>query len=357
MTTSIARMEIAGPGGNGVAGSLSLEKGDILGLRGVDILVVSAFAGDYTPTAGSVIGQLANNAQPIDVAALAMAPDEDLRQQARVWLSAPLPEGAPARRLLCFESPDATSARGPMDTVADLFLGLASATLRIAEDRVDAGQPARPAHVAMPILGTGDQDHAISDMLPAILRAACEWMAQGMPVADLRIVVRPDDPRRLMEAQKVFTITKKEIADRHPPPQAEPRHDLFISYAHRDAHLANAVIDGLRSRAPTLRIWQDVSKLAHDPAWMLTCFEAIDESRAMLALLTENYVASRNCLLEFTAGWTRTLQTGGLYLKPLYLLSAPLPSFVQMPTWIDCREFDESRLAAAYAEISRLVDR
>jgi hypothetical protein len=83
----------------------------------VDLLVVSAFPGDYSPTSGSLIGSL--DRQGISVASLAEDKAVDLRDFCSCWLSREIlsPE-LHVRRILCFEP----LTRGPAaEVVGDVF--------------------------------------------------------------------------------------------------------------------------------------------------------------------------------------------------------------------------------------------
>jgi hypothetical protein len=115
----------------------------------IDVLVVSAFRGDYTPTDTSVIGALRRRG--VDVQALADRPALDLRSTTGAWLSEPTGVSG-IGRVLCLDRPDDEPNVGH-------FIRQGLATLAIV-DTVLAHDELRPdgLTVAMPLLGTGDQD-------------------------------------------------------------------------------------------------------------------------------------------------------------------------------------------------------
>ena len=87
---------------------IQLFRGDLSAIPGeheVDLLIVSAFPDDYTPTPGSVIGSLYEKG--LSVAELAANKRTDLRKQLNCWLSQPLNETEQNlmhfRQLICFE--------------------------------------------------------------------------------------------------------------------------------------------------------------------------------------------------------------------------------------------------------------
>ena len=124
---------------------VELYRGDLAALEpaeAVDVLVVSAFRGDYTPTSTSVIGALYRK-QKLSVAALAREKAVDLRDHFSCWLSKDLTESHPScgfRRILCFE-PE-TDAHEVME---HLFQALAPFL----------GGKTRLSTAAMPLIATG----------------------------------------------------------------------------------------------------------------------------------------------------------------------------------------------------------
>ena len=170
-----------------LGGRLELSSGDLAALGpgdGCDLIVVSAFPGDYTPTAGSLIGALSRHG--LAVAELARDPEFDLRSSTSCWLSRPIP-GARGTfgfdRLLCYEPRTPAMAA---TVVGDVFRALVPFV----------GPPTGIRDVAMPLVASGDQHRPREEMLSAILSAAEHWMSFGLPLDRLRVVVRDTTPAR-----------------------------------------------------------------------------------------------------------------------------------------------------------------
>ncbi len=127
--------------------TIELHHGDLTDLQheeAVDILVVSAFRGDYWPVPGTLIGAL--NWKGLSVEELAQNKAVDLLETCSCWLSRELrdpPEGIRFKKILCFEPEEFT--RAPL-FVGDIFRSLMALL------------PARTVStsVAMPLVSTGD---------------------------------------------------------------------------------------------------------------------------------------------------------------------------------------------------------
>ncbi len=150
---------------------IELLMGDLAAIpleHDVDVLILSAFPDDYTPTPTSLIGALW--AKGVSVAALAQDCGEDLRQTFSCWLSKPIgPEHSELHftRILCYEP----LRRGrAAELVGDVFRALAPFTLG----------PPNIKSVAMPILASGDQGQPAIEMLQAIaVQCAPERLSCG----------------------------------------------------------------------------------------------------------------------------------------------------------------------------------
>ncbi|XP_033121102.1 uncharacterized protein LOC117120194 [Anneissia japonica] len=109
----------------------------------VDIVVVSAFRGDYSPTPTSLIGSL-KLSLGLDVRRLAQNKEEDLREIHHCWWTSVLPKHLPFKRLMCFEAEHEGFSR-PQEHVGDVFR-----CLNLILNNQDGS-------VITPLLNTGDQ--------------------------------------------------------------------------------------------------------------------------------------------------------------------------------------------------------
>lgn len=326
---SLTRLQVPGHAGR----AIELLQGDLTvpdPKYPFDLLVVSAFPGDYTPVDGTLIGALAAAGLPVD--ALARAKALDLRADFACWLSHDVSDaGLGFRRVLCFEP---RGHVGPPERVGDIFRALVAA--------LAADPTLRSA--AMPVVASGNRRWPLDAMLEPLLEAALHWLALGLPIDSVKIAVYGEAQARLARP----IVEGFRSAHALPPPAPPPADwDVFLSYARADAKRLEPLHAALREAAPRLRIFLDRLEIDIGQSWQARIFDAIDRSRRVLALLSPAYVHSKVCQEEFHLAWRRGENLGRPLLWPVYLHSAELPTHMTLPNFVDCREGDRARLAAA----------
>lgn len=328
--------------------SIELLQGDLALLpaeQAVDVLVVSAFREDYAPTTGSLIGALARSG--VSVAQLAREKYLDQRHELSCWLSRPV-LNAPFKRILCLES----GWRGdPPEITDDLFRALAAC----------ACSEFPKGTVAMPIIGSGDQQWDTERMLKLVLETAESWMNRGLSVQVLKIVVY--SPHEVAACTAVFEAVRSARHPKGPDWGSQTRQvgktyaihtteallglDIFLSYSHEDTECAHRIYEHLRNGFPKLRIFFDRTSLKPGASWLMDIAESLDSARRIVAIYTPHYWASRYCKDEFTAALTRQIDTGEKLLCPLFFKSAQVPYLFRTVQYFDCREGDSSKIPEA----------
>jgi hypothetical protein len=308
---------------------VELHRGDLTALgpkEAVDVLVVSAFRGDYAPTPDSLIGALQRN-RTISVARLAEQKAVDLRDYFSCWLSQDLTAGHPGcgfKRLLCFE-PEADAH----EVVDHLFQALAPFL----------GGKLRLSTVAMPLLATGALGATARDLLPPLVGEAVGWMALGFPLRCLKVVEYDKSPRP-GEAAAVFAEVKK----------VHCRWDVFISYSHQDAREADVVYEELTGRG--LEVFRDSKSLVTGASWWDDIRNAIRSSGYFVPLYSPDYLRSDTCLSEYSIA----LASNKPVLFPICLCGVgELPPFLTLSHMELCPKGQNDRLREACRElVSRL---
>lgn len=303
----------------------------------VDVLVVSAFKEDYLETSGSLIGALGRKG--LSLSDLASRKQIDMREQFSSWLSQPVPARFNFRRVLCIES----GWRGePPEITDDLFRALSPLLLTDFPD----------SSVAMPLIGAGDQGWPADEMLEAILLSTVGWIERGLKLRVLKIVVF--DANATSKAVTLFekfrtAYTGRTRAARSARSEAKSSqgYDVFISYSHTQAEIANTVCHALQSAPTRPRIFLDSTRLNPGASWPTELAAALDSSRRVLALYSPAYWASPVCQLEFNAALARQLDTGLSILFPLFLEEVQIPYLFRTIQYTDCRVNDVARVKLA----------
>jgi hypothetical protein len=324
---------------------IELYVGDLTALppnEAVDVLVVSAFPDTYDPWPGTLIEALSKKG--IAVGDLAERKAVDLRQTCSCWLSDELAVQDPGiqfKRILCFEP----LGRGaPAEVVGDIFRSLLPF---LGDDGVRT--------VAMPIVASGNAHVPVSKILPPLVEAAIHWMSLGVSLQRLKIFV-PRDPAGREEAQALFAELKRD----HPPAGVSPKpdfdYDVFVSYAHQDGDDVEFIAQQLGEIDSRLRLYLDRQRLDPGSAWQHELFDALDSSRRVIVLYSPSYVESKVCKEEFNIAWARSRDTDERILLPLYLYTAPLPTYMKMIQYVDCREGSRDLLRSACERVIAAVD-
>ncbi|MGD0839468.1 MAG: toll/interleukin-1 receptor domain-containing protein [Polyangia bacterium] len=311
----------------------------------VDLLVVSAFPNDYVPTSTSLVGAL--HRIGISVEELSRHKDVDLRHPLSTWLSTDISQLHPKvgfRRILCFE---AIEDKAPPEVVGDIFRALLPFAL---------GEPPIQS-LAMPVLASGDQRYDPAIMLSAIFQAACHWLSAGLPLVAIKVVVRDEELANRLKT--VFKVLRQRHATSGANASAlakdtESRYHFFLSYAHKDSAEVDLLLDRLRHRKPTLRVFRDKLSLNVGQSWQSELDGALETCRQVIAVYSPAYLKSKMCLEEFNMARLRHRESPAPVLTPIYLRDAPLPLYMRTLQFIDCREADRRLLTGAAERLAEI---
>ena len=326
---------------------IELLKGDLTSIPSefqVDLLIVSAFPNDYSPTPSSLIGALYRRG--LVVGKLAMSKDSDLINDFSCWLSHEIPQSKNEmrfKRVLCFEP----LFRGsPPQVVGDIFRAL---TPILAE------KPGMKS-AAMPIVAAGDQGHSVSSILEPLLDAAFHWMSKGLPLTVLRIVAYSND--QATEAADAFARAKTKFQGASGESSAESYrmdYDVFFSYARENLVEMECIEQHLRRVNPSVRIFVDRKEIDIGSPWQPEIFENLDRCFKVVTLLSPHYLSSKVCKEEFNIAWVRGRNEDLDLIFPIYIYSANLPTYMTYRSYLDCREGDYSKLAIAAERLDSVL--
>ena len=326
---------------------VQLWRGDLTTLseaEAVDLLVVSAFPGDYIPTRGSLIGALERKG--LSVGMLALDKDVDLTGSFSCWLSKefePPDPGLRFRRILCFEP----LRRGePPEVVGDIFRALIPVLAEKPEIRV----------IALPLVAAGDQGFQVEEMTTSLVDAGLHWLENGLALDVIRVVAYRDAQAQV--ALEAFSKYKRHYCSttEGSGPAAESTrtkesdYDVLMSYSRANVRECEQMVRLLQRSSPDIRVFLDQHEISIGAPWPLTVFESVDRCRRVVVMLSPAYLTSKVCLEEFNVAFIRSLDVDGAFIFPVLLYTTILPSYMKR-NYFDCREGDSTKIAAASARL------
>jgi hypothetical protein len=314
---------------------ISLYHGEIAEMTSADhadILVVSAFPDDYAPTPTSLIGALEKAG--ISVEQLSKKKLHDLRPTTGFWISHPMEPGGNVGigQIACFEP----QVRGsPPSVVGDLFRGL----FPFLDDR-------KNQVVAMPVLASGDAGWPAETMLVSILEAASHWLARGLGIHELKIIVRD------LEQAEALSATMSKFKAQMSVPAFRPAEsisfDIFLSFSMHDASVADFVKSELHKADQAKRIFDSRSEIDRGTSWQREIDRAISSASRVVAVLSPSYFASPECQEELMQARLRNKRSSTPVLLPIYWrdIRRDLDLWLQATNYADCRESNFSKLSS-----------
>lgn len=344
---------------------IQLLEGDLANLPAEyasDVLVMAAFPGDYIALRGSLIHALRERG--LNVAALAMNKEADLRKQLNCWLSQPLSpllqQKFNFKKVLCFEPGE--SIQNPSQVVGDIFRCINSFVFD--EDNNE---------LIMPMIGTGYQEVPLETMLPALLDACFFWLQNGLPLRFIRLVVH--GPEKANQATTLFNSFKEGVpAGINRPPLPPPRapgpvtrsdegllppvspapampkgYDYFLSYPHAHAREIQWFVDEMKKSRSDLSLFYDRDSIPPGGLWIQQISAAIQQARNVLVFLSPEYDKSPVCWDEFQCAKLMEYNRRKSIIQTVYLYGhreTELPVIMGIYSYIDCREGNQEKISA-----------
>ncbi|XP_065058675.1 uncharacterized protein LOC135686383 isoform X2 [Rhopilema esculentum] len=312
----------------------------------VDVLVVSAFPGDYSPTPTSVIGALQRDLK-ISVRNLSKDKEEDHRRLFSCWWSKPLAKEYSYGRILCFEGSFKKNSRPPM-VVGEVFRCLISMCKE------------KDIKVIMPLLASGDQGYSQQMMLRLIVEAAVHWMKIGLPLKVLKIVVYDRnlggvDKHPLLSYFRELKVKWDEImAKENEEPEVHPiEYDVYLSYNNADQQLANVVTESLKETNNSIRIFTKHQTLNQNVSWQEEIYKVMVASARVITILSPRFLDDEACLEQYNIALCCTRNMKRDYLAPFYTDSIDdMPTYMCLIQYVDCRPADYDKISQACKSVT-----
>ena len=174
-----------------------LVQGDITNLPfATDLLCVSAFKYNYTPTDASIIGQLYRKG--IDVGLLSKRPSLDFRDSLGIWVSKEL-ENKSFKRIICVELIGTNNLF--IESVRNLFAVISALEIQGQKNR----------SIALPMIGAGDQSIDEKLVIPTLLDVSLDFLRYSRFLNKIYFVVYNDQKAGAFNKQMNDTLGRDKI--------------------------------------------------------------------------------------------------------------------------------------------------
>ncbi|XP_063963013.1 uncharacterized protein LOC129270950 [Lytechinus pictus] len=315
----------------------------------VDVIVISAFRGDYSPSPKSVIGALQRTFN-ISVENLAKDKEEDLRKLYSCWWSKPLPSKLPYRRLLCFETRRVMDGR-PQELVANVFRCLVP--ILNNEDGT----------VITPLLNAQQGADEVA-MLKGMVEAAVNWMKAGLPLRQMKLVlyaqvkdgeVKGHSLKRFEDVMQTFDDLKERYEMQLLLPKAVPlEFDVYLSFSKEDEEVANVIREKLSSAKDGILIYDSSQQAMNtDSVFQQDMYSVMMKSARVVTVLSPHYLKNDACIEQYNIALCCNRRALRDMLAPFYVDSMELmPTYMGLVQYVDCRPHDPSKIQVACSELS-----
>jgi hypothetical protein len=294
---------------------LQLLNGDLTQIpesHKVDVLVISAFPNDYTPTNSSLMGALYRAG--LSVADLALNKESDLRMQFHCWLSHEI-NFRNIRRVLCFEP---TDRKNPYSLIAGIFQSIMPFTVTHSIKSV-----------AMPLILTGNQGFSARAVVKELISTSLFWLENDSSLEVIKIVERNSSKIQLLDEDfKAYKQTYRRLP-------VNNKYDFFISYSRSNASLAGKIQEQLGNK---FKVFFDTQSIDIGTNWLSKINIGLENSERFIVCISPEYLQSKMCNYEYLFCNLKLINQGDDYVLPIYLYTATLPFQMQILNYHDARE-------------------
>lgn len=328
-------------------GRIELFQGSVEGLAPKDetdlLIVYLRKRGQYKANQDSALAALNRAGYSLPQLEKDTKPQPSYRRHYHCWLSRPLPKPRPPglefKRLLVYEDPGEELTRDD-NIVLDIMKCLTTVI----------GGDVQIQSVLIPLSGALLSPSLRKHFVKATVEVAYSWLQMGLPVREVKILLPETDITKEIETFQKAKM--KLVKDKEFQNQQNISYDVFFSYAKGDQGAASEMMEYLRGRNQSIKIFdaepREVSVRKRGVVNHVTT-EAISQSRIFLSLLSDDYFHSVECTEAFSLAYCRDFDSQGNFIIPLYWRSCdltPLARRLVATEGVDCRElsFDSAKM-------------
>eukprot|EP00178_Gracilaria_changii_P020777 TRINITY_DN606_c2_g1_i1.p2 TRINITY_DN606_c2_g1~~TRINITY_DN606_c2_g1_i1.p2 ORF type:complete len:825 (+),score=110.20 TRINITY_DN606_c2_g1_i1:747-3221(+) len=320
-------------------GRIELLQGSVEGLAPEDetdlLIVYLRKRGQYKANQDSALAALNRAGYSLADLEKETKPQPSYRRHYHCWLSRPLPKPRPTglefKRLLVYEDPGEELTRDD-NIVLDIMKCLTTVI----------GGDVQIQSVLIPLSGALLSPSLRKHFVKAAVEVAHSWLQMGLPVREVKILLPDTDITKDIET---FEKVKMKMMDtKEFQIHQNINYDVFFSYAEGDKDAATEMMEYLRSKNDTIRIFDSEPRevsVRQRGVVNLETIEAISQSRIFLSLLSDDYFHSVECTEAFSLAYCRDFDSQGNFIIPLFWRSCdltPLARRLVATEGVDCRE-------------------
>lgn len=326
-------------------GRIELMQGSVEGLSEADetdvLVVYLRERGEYKGNRDSALAALNRSGFVLADLEKETKPQPSYRRHYHCWLSKPLPKPRPKgfefKRLLVYEDPGEELTRDD-NIVLDIMKCLTTVI----------GGDVQISSALIPLSGALLSPSLRKHFVKAAVEVTYGWMQMGLPLKSAKILLPEGD---IGKDEAVFSKLKDKLTKDFQMKE-EINYEVFFSYAQGDKEAATEMMEYLRAKNSSLRIYdaepRDISVRQRGIVNIET-MEAINQSRIFLSLLSDEYFHSTECTEAFSLAYCRDFESQGNFIIPLYWRTCdltPLARRLVATEGVDCREasFDSAKM-------------
>ncbi|CAN5729714.1 hypothetical protein BH10BAC2_BH10BAC2_15830 [soil metagenome] len=386
--------------------TIQLLHGDLTAIpkeHAADILVISAYPDSYgTADKTTLMSALFNKG--IIVADLAKDKAIDLLEHMNCWLSKPLIQAQQEqfnfKKILCFEPP---AGEGKEKVVANIFRCINSFVFDtqnnvIAMPVLASGNQKVPLEKILPAildaaifwLENGlplsniklvlHNEAQVAAALPLFINAKQQYQlkrsaqagnisaTEAWKMFELKNQTQqPGTASMVIVESEIKELAAKEIAATVPAPAPQQpsrsgdtttevmpakitahEYDFFISYSHKQTPEVKHFVQALLKKNPQLNIFYDRTTIPAGGLWIKLISDAIQNSKAVICILSPQYSTSDVCWDEFQCAKAKEYRTKQPVIKTInFYNDTNMPLIMSIYSYIDCTEGDIEKLKNA----------
>ena len=296
----------------------------------IDIFTTSAFEHSYYPSPGTAFKALNNVG--ISVKRLARRPFLDLRASCHTWLSEGITSHPFIHRIGCVELCNRKTSQYIDNDTEQSMINSIRAYFRMLD--IAAIYGVKMGTVALPLLGTGNQNISSSLMIIPLLNECISFLKRNSEVKRICFIERSTEKANLIKNSIRDSLSISALsAETVPCVPTKPKAMAFISHSSLDKNIADNLCFQLEQRG--VAVWY-APRDVHGP-YASEIVNAIEKCTHFVIILSQNSMSSQHVLNEVDLATKRL--PNNIKFKPLRVdnsfFTASFKYYLSTQHWMD----------------------